>query len=255
MKTDQLEPLYKEVFNRALFVLTRPEHHNFFNSINIPNNRLLKSLSYRLPGDLFHTTDASVSKDGPFTYSIFGKTGPSKGTWELMSALLFLQKRKSGVRVHATWGGGNLPSLRAFIDKEGLSDKYLRIDPYVPHWHMPNKIRSSDAVLFLENRFKISFHGPGIPAEVNSCGRHLVTTTEIREKAHVQSFLGNQNTSTISQEKLKDPAKLASELEYIADKVRSSGYLDPEKCLDASLQSARSRKFIVEQLAFIKRFV
>lgn len=252
MCTEQLNPLYKEVFRRALFVLTRDYHHKFFSSIGVVEKKLLPALSYRLPGDLFHTTDNLITKEGTFTYYIFGKTGRAKGTKELIEAIVLLQKRNSFVRVCANWGGVNMPQILQRIKKSGINEEYLQIDSYIPHWHIPEKIRSSDAILFLENRFRISFHGPGIPAETNACGRHLVTTSEIRKKSHVQSFLNKDNTSTISLQELGDPELLSLRLEEIAIKIRDIGHPAREQCLDASLQSLRSRKFIAEQLNLIQ---
>ena len=71
--------------------------------------------------------------------------------------------------------------FRATARKLGVADRVLEI-PFLPHWRVPEFIRSALAVCCLEQDFPIGFHAPIIPREVLLCGTCLVASTEMIRK-------------------------------------------------------------------------
>ena len=63
----------------------------------------------------------------------------------------------------------------------GLTDRLLQI-PFLPHWRVPEFLRSCLAVCCLEQDFPIGIHSPIVPLEVLLCGRCLVGSTEVIRK-------------------------------------------------------------------------
>jgi len=71
--------------------------------------------------------------------------------------------------------------FREQVRKLDLADRVLQI-PFLPHWRVPEFLRSCLAVCCLEQNFPITFHTPIIPLEVLLCGRCLVGSTEVIRK-------------------------------------------------------------------------
>ncbi len=186
MITPQLRRLYHEVLRNAAMVMTYPHHHERFTSVGVSTSRLGKSVSVKIRPELFFPTPFKVKS--PLTLGVYGKVGESKGTGALLEAMASLKGSKQEVRLLTHWGGRNLDRYLEQIDRMGISDM-VQIEGFVPHWRIPDFIHSCDAVLFLENRFSITFHHPSIPFEVLACGRPVITTKEVAGKRVYDTLL------------------------------------------------------------------
>jgi hypothetical protein len=71
--------------------------------------------------------------------------------------------------------------FRARAAELGIADRIRQI-PFLPHWRVPEFLRSCLAVCCLEQDFPIVFHTPVIAREVLTCGRCLVASTEVIRK-------------------------------------------------------------------------
>lgn len=244
----ELGSLYTEVVSRASAVFTTQRNNGFLHELGMNSRQLeLYPANLRLPGDLFFPEDRPVAPDGQFRFVIFGKAGEAKGTPELIKLAKVLKQRGSPIGIDAYWSGRDLPKYKPMITEADVA-RVIRLKPLVPHWQIPEVIRSADAGLFLENRFKIAHHTPGVPAEINCCGRYIVTTGEIEAKAHVSGFLNDQNGIALSLDNLQDPTELAHALEKTAEKIQTSGHPPQTQCMDASQISRTGRKHLIDAL-------
>ena len=131
-----------------------------------------------LRGQLWGTFPADQTHFG-----IYGKLGDNKGSFALLAALHRL--KLSGVHVGLVALAHGKPEVEARFRKRaeelGLADRILQI-PYVPHWRVPEFLRSCLAVCCLEQDFPIGIHSPIVPREVLLCGTCLVGSTEVIRK-------------------------------------------------------------------------
>ena len=181
-KLTQLKSLHEAVYRRAMLVVTQAKHWPYFQSVGVSDEKMTV-LGYKpWPADVFRPTNSPVC-DGVCKFLIYGKTGKTKGTDELLEALATYGSDKPKVKVIAYWGGKYFQKYLKKITSLRLVERgLLDLHHYVPHWKIANAISESHAVLYLENNFKISIHGPGIPFEVLGLGRRLITTEEIANK-------------------------------------------------------------------------
>jgi len=118
----------------------------------------------------------------PF-FGIYGKLGESKGSFALLEALARLKAEglKAGV-VAMSHGWPDLEQrFRARAEELRVTDRLLQI-PFLPHWRVPEFLRSCLAVCCLEQDFPITFHSPMLAREVLTCGQCLVGSTEVIRK-------------------------------------------------------------------------
>jgi hypothetical protein len=71
--------------------------------------------------------------------------------------------------------------FRSRAEELDVVDRILQI-PFLPHWRVPEFLRSCLAVCCLEQDFPIAFHAPVIAREVLMCGACLVGSTEVIRK-------------------------------------------------------------------------
>lgn len=181
-KLSQLKTLHEQVYCRALLVATQGKHHPYFHSIGLPAEKLIVLGFKPWPADVFFPTN-NLIEGRTCKLLIYGKTGRTKGTDQLIDALTALDPENSTIKVTAYWGGKHFGKYRDKINSLGLIERgILEIHPYIPHWKIAEAIQNSHAVLYLENDFKINIHGPGVPFEVLGSGRPLITTEEIANK-------------------------------------------------------------------------
>jgi glycosyltransferase involved in cell wall biosynthesis len=116
-------------------------------------------------------------------FGIYGKLGDIKGSFALLSALGRLKAENIQVGLLAMSHGwpGLEQRFRARAEELGVADRVLQI-PFLPHWRVPEFLRSCLAVCCLEQDFPIVFHTPIIPREVLTCGKCLVASTEVIRK-------------------------------------------------------------------------
>jgi glycosyltransferase involved in cell wall biosynthesis len=134
--------------------------------------------------------------ESSFKLGIYGKTGKTKGTDALQEATLNLARQDFPFLLHAHWGGKHLDDYVDVFTKPPLN-KCVQIEGFIPHWNIPDFIRSMHVILFLENRFRITFHQPGIPLEALACGRPVITTEEIASKPLYRELLKEDGNAFI----------------------------------------------------------
>jgi glycosyltransferase involved in cell wall biosynthesis len=116
-------------------------------------------------------------------FGIFGKLGDTKGSFALLEALARLKAEGLQVGVVAMSHGwpGLEKRFRARAEELRVADRLLQI-PFLPHWRVPEFLRSCLAVCCLEQGFPIIFHTPMLAREVLTCGQCLVGSTEVIRK-------------------------------------------------------------------------
>jgi glycosyltransferase involved in cell wall biosynthesis len=116
-------------------------------------------------------------------FGIYGKLGETKGSFALLAAMHRLKQSRIDVGLVAMAHGW--PALeskfRARAEELGLADRILQI-PFLPHWRVPEFLRSCLAVGCLEQDFPIVFHSPVVAREVLLCGACLIGSTEVIRK-------------------------------------------------------------------------
>jgi len=165
----------------------------------------------------------SFAGDVPYL-GVYGKLGETKGSFALLAAMQRL--KQSGLKVGLVAMGHGWPALeakfRARAEELGIADRVLQI-PFLPHWRVPEFLRSCLAVCCLEQDFPIIFHAPAIAREVLTCGSCLIGSTEVIRKLpdyeHLPSGYGCvaiedvQDVDALSArlaEIVRDPTPIAS---------------------------------------------
>jgi len=194
--TKGLKTLYAEVFRRAALVLTHERHLDTFREIGVSEASIAQVVSPRLPADLFYPEDFRRGRN-KLVLGVYGKAGPTKGSPELISAMAILRDEGYPVVLKALWGGRYMADTLKQMSDLGLANM-IELHDFIAHWHVPDFIRDCDVIMFLENRFRVTFHTPCVPLETLSCGRPLIVTREIREKQFVRTLLKEgENCSTL----------------------------------------------------------
>jgi glycosyltransferase involved in cell wall biosynthesis len=169
--------------------------------------------------------------DFPF-FGIYGKLGETKGSFALLAAMQRL--KQDGMEVGLVVMAHGWPALeskfRSRAEELDIADRVLQI-PFVPHWRVPEFLRSCLAACCLEQDFPIAFHAPVIAREVLMCGTCLVASTEVIRKLPDYDRLPN-GYGCLAIEDVQDVDALSTSLAAI---VR-----DPEP---AAAVAARGRAF------------
>jgi glycosyltransferase involved in cell wall biosynthesis len=108
---------------------------------------------------------------------LYGKLGVYKGSFNLLHAVADLVREGFPLYLLVMAHGRAEARFRARADQLGIAHS-LRVLPYLPHWRVPEFIRSCTAVAFLERDFPIDVHGPQIPNEVFACGGCVLLSRE-----------------------------------------------------------------------------
>jgi glycosyltransferase involved in cell wall biosynthesis len=173
--------------------------------------------------DLRDSIWGEFAGDRPY-FGICGKLGENKGSFALLAAMHRLKRAgvEAGLVALAHGQPAMERSFRSRARKLGLADRILQI-PFLPHWRVPEFLRSCLAVCCLEQDFPIGFHTPMIPFEVLLCGTCLVASTEVITKLPAYGRLPHGH-SCIAVEDVNDVAALGSTLAAIAlDPVPAAG--------------------------------
>lgn len=221
MLTSQLKTLHREVLRNAQLIMTKPAHHDRFATLDISRNRLTESVSTKLRPELFFPTPLSIG--APLRIGTYGKTGEAKGTGVLLEAFAHLTQEGNELEMKAHWGGRDLPKYLEQINLLGISDT-VHADRFIPHWRIPRFIHSRDIMLFLENRFSISFHHPSVPLEVIACGRPIITTREVADKPTYRQLLREGENAFIIEGEVTVP-RVAKKIVEAANTLKSFGTL------------------------------
>ncbi len=130
------------------------------------------------------------------TLGMYGKVGRRKGTFALLESLSTLASDGVEFSFIGLFGGKEsiLKEAIEIIEGNVMLAKRTWILPFVPPWRIPSYLNLCDITCFLENRFPISIHGPGIPFEVLTFGSCLVCSKEIADKSFIRANLIDRKT-------------------------------------------------------------
>jgi len=201
----QLEALYDHVLRSAAIVIAAGVVAGRAIKRGVRPERIAMAGGFEVPEDIFCPDGPAldlvalrreVKSDpelrdmlwGGFTgdlpyFGIYGKLGETKGSFALLAAMQRL--KQAGLEIGLVAMAHGWPALeskfRARAEELGVADRVLQI-PFLPHWRVPEFLRSCLAVCCLEQDFPIAFHTPVIAREVLICGACLVGSTEVIRK-------------------------------------------------------------------------
>jgi glycosyltransferase involved in cell wall biosynthesis len=201
----QFEPLYDHVLHTADIVIAVGIVAERAIRRGVDPGRIASAGGFAVPEELFTPKGprldlARMRKEvaadpdlrdlqwGGFTggrpyFGVYGKLGENKGSFALLAAMSRLKRAglKFGL-VAVAHGTAEVDArFRARARQLGLAGHILQL-PFLPHWRVPELLRSCVAVCCLEQDFPIRFHTPIIAMEVLLCGACLVGSTEIIRK-------------------------------------------------------------------------
>jgi glycosyltransferase involved in cell wall biosynthesis len=234
----QLEALYDHVLRSAAIVITTGVVAGRAIKRGVRPERIAAVGGFELPEDLFCPDGATLdlatlrreiepeadmqnmiwggfSGEPPY-FGIYGKLGETKGSFALLAALQRLKQQGLAVGLLAMAHGW--PALeskfRAHAEALGIVDRVLQI-PFLPHWRVPEFLRTCLAVCCLEQDFPIVFHAPVIAREVLTCGSCLVGSTEVIRKLPDHAGLPD-GYGCVAIENIQDTDVLSARLSAIA---------------------------------------
>lgn len=188
MLSNQLKPAYIEVFKRAKVVVCSGRVYGALLHEGVQAHQMMSVSTNYLHPDIFSPVGETINTNNILTLGIYGKAGKGKGTFALLRAMKYLKMQGEEVRLKAHWGGRVMPDVHEAISSLEIQE-LVDLLPFVPHWRIPEFIRSCDVSLFLEHGFSITQHAPSVPRELLASGATLVTTTEIANKSIYRNIL------------------------------------------------------------------
>ena len=238
LQQPQLGPCYRGILRNADLVCGSPSTLDQFSLMGVHAERLHPDPGFAVPQEVFHpnatpfdinrllaalAAEAGVPAAGPFapvdwelpTIGIYGKIGAAKGSYDLVAALGGLKRRGRRFNFLAMCGGDPAEMARfseAIVQAD--IEPETRHLPFLAHWHVPSILRTLTAACFLENRFPIAAHGPGIPQEVLAVGVPLITTVEIARKQSFAPALVHRRNVLLVRDP-RDHAELARVLDHV----------------------------------------
>jgi glycosyltransferase involved in cell wall biosynthesis len=275
----QLEALYDHVLRSAAMVIAAGVVAGRAVKRGVRPDRIAMAGGFEVPEDLFCPDGPAldlvalrreVESDpdlrdmlwGGFTgelpyFGIYGKLGETKGSFALLAAMQRL--KQAGLEVGLVAMAHGWPALedkfRARAEELGVADRILQI-PFLPHWRVPEFLRSCLAVCCLEQDFPIAFHTPVIAREVLVCGACLVGSTEVLRKLPDHERLPD-GYGCIAIEDVQDIEALSARLAAVAGdptpiasvaargrafaRAAQAGARDPDR-LESLLKSAVRRR-------------
>jgi glycosyltransferase involved in cell wall biosynthesis len=237
----QFEALYDHVLRSAEVVITRGPAAERAIKRGVAQDRIAVGGHFSVPEDLFTPEGpkldlqglrSEVAQDselrdlvwGEFAahqpyFGIYGKLGEEKGSFALLAAMNRL--KQNGLKVGLVAVAHHEPEIeqrfRAIAQQFGLADCILQV-PFLPHWRVPEFLRSCLAVCCLEQGFGIA-HAPIIPIEVLLCGTCLVGSIEVLQKlpGHPRLF---SNDGCIEIADINNVASLSERLAALVENPR-----------------------------------
>jgi glycosyltransferase involved in cell wall biosynthesis len=233
----QLEPLYDHVLRSAASVIATGVVAGRAIKHGVRPERIVAAGGFEVPEDLFCPEGPALDlvalrreieldpdlRDmlwGKFAgelpyFGIYGKLGETKGSFALLAAMQRL--KQSGHEVGLLAMAHGWPALegkfRSRAEELGIADRILQI-PFLPHWRVPEFLRSCLAVCCLEQDFPIAFHAPVIAREVLMCGTCLIGSTEVIRKLPDHERLPN-GYACVAIEDVQDVEALSARLAAI----------------------------------------
>jgi glycosyltransferase involved in cell wall biosynthesis len=274
----QLEPLYDHVLRSAQAVIATGAVAKRAIARGVDPGRIAASEGFVVPESLFAPVGPAMDfaglreeleqypdggdllwgefKADRAYFGVCGKLGETKGSFALLGAMQRLKHAGLDVGLVALAHGRSEieERFRAQARELDLLDRILQV-PFLPHWRVPEFLRSCLAVCCLEQDFPIANHTPIIPLEVLLCGKCLVGSTEVIRKLpdywrlpHGYGCVAIENVNDIDllAERLaaivKDPlpAVAVGARGYAFARALQSENVFPQ-ALEAILESAASR--------------
>ena len=164
------------------------------------------------------------------TIGIYGKIGRAKGSYDLIEALAKAKAQEINFNLLCLSNGVAREDYLRHIAGHNLSDRTWVL-PFLPHWRVPEFLRSCTAVCFLERDFPVAIHGPQIPREVMSCGKCLIVSGEIaRKQSHIFTAATQDPPIAIVVNDPRDTSDLAEAIipvlrdPELASRIGKAGY-------------------------------
>lgn len=150
-------------------------------------------------------------------FGIYGKLGETKGSFSILRAMHQLKLEGLDIGLVALAHGTSEVEdrFRQLAQQLDLIDRILQI-PYIPHWRVPDFLRSCLAVCCLEQNFPIRIHTPVVAKEVLLCGSCLVISKELLRKLPDSEKLPS-GYGCVAIDNVHDVGALASRLAGIAN--------------------------------------
>jgi hypothetical protein len=164
---------------------------------------------------------------GKPTIGIYGKVGVHKGSFYLLAALERIARLgyKFDFFNIATGSPRQLTSFyQRLLECQNLVTNTWLFPPLAP-WRIPEFLSACDVVAFLEQKFPISIHRPGIPREILASSACLLCTTDIVENLPFrESLVDGKNCRLIADaENVDDLVRIIVELIDDVDRTRVIG--------------------------------
>jgi glycosyltransferase involved in cell wall biosynthesis len=214
----ELSLAYRELLRHAATVVSSSRA---VEGLGVPSARLARVGTNFLPQDHFNAAAVPMDVDvilaelaahpfarnpGPWrsdlpTFGVLGKVGELKGSYDLVAALARLRARGHEFNLLAMVAGADRDRFLAAVADANLGQCTWAL-PLLPHWRVPSFLRRCTAVCFLERRFTIQAHRPGIPQEILACGVCAVLSREIVDKQHCRERLHDRQNVLV----VEDPA-------------------------------------------------
>ena len=267
----QFEPLYDHVLRSAEVVVATGVVAQRAISRGVDPARIVSGGRFLVPQQLFTPTGPAIDlaaltdevepdptlrdafwgqfpADRPYI-GVCGKLGESKGSFALLAAMRRL--KLAGIDVGLVALAHGQPEVEQKFRRRaqalGLADHVLQI-PFLPHWRVPEFLRSCLAVCCLEQDFPIAFHTPQIPLEVLLCGKCLVGSTEVIRKLPNYERLPS-GYGCVAIEDVNDDAALSARLAAIAQDPAPTAAIGARGCIFAGdLQKDLAFPDMLEQI-------
>jgi glycosyltransferase involved in cell wall biosynthesis len=236
----ELSLAYREILRRADLVVTQP---GTIEGFGVATERVFQLKPLGLPvaftdpdsraldvdatiaqlaaaGHPWITNSAPMPRDRA-TFGIYGKLGEQKGSYDLVAALARLSSTGRAFNLLVMAGGHERERFLEAVRAADLADQTWTL-PFLPHWRVPEFLRSLTAACFLERRFPVAIHTPGIPHEILTVGTCLVVSQEIADKQYFRDELRSGDNAYIVHDP-SDVDELADTLGSIADDPIAAG--------------------------------
>nr|WP_296074932.1 glycosyltransferase [uncultured Actinoplanes sp.] len=160
------------------------------------------------------TNSSTMPVEQP-TIGIYGKLGEYKGSYDLLAALARLKEQGRAFNFLIMAGGYQRERFLRAVAEADLTDRTWTL-PFLPHWRVPEFLRALTSACFLERRFPVAIHTPGIPREVLAVGTCLVVSREVADKQAARSQMRHGENIFVVEEP-SDTDELTGVLVRIAD--------------------------------------
>ncbi len=259
----QFEPLYDHVLRSAEAVVTVGAVAQRAAAHGVDPARIVPGGGFAVPDDLFAPEGPALdfvaltdevrasdlaelvwggfAADRPY-FGVYGKLGETKGSFALLAALERIVAAGHDLGLVAMAHGAP-PVARRFREaarRRGLEGRILQI-PFLPHWRVPELLRSCRAVCCLEQRFPIAFHNPIVAREVLLAGTCLVASAEmVRRLPEPERLAHGYNCLAVRD--VDDAAELADALAMAASDPRATSAIGA-RGREAALEMQRDIDF------------